>query len=576
MTNLRQIWKQRKNGASNTLCLRRRSSASSDAASTACDTRIWNMNNIESLAHALTTTYVERRRQEGTYPPDSRFSTAESAFWPRIEGQVFRFKKYLNEDLQDKAREQIPVDEIHDEAARRTSMNPNLRYLDALMLSLMRWFKMDYMQWMNSPACKKCQGPTRFSGHGHPSAQEMADEATSIELHKCEACLVVTPFVRYESLIKLMETRSGRCGEWANLFTLFCIAMGFETRYVLDFTDHVWCEIYNEDEKRWVHLDPSEGEKSFDQPLLYETGWKKKLNFVFAFGEHDAVDVIWRYSRDFLKVYSRRATIREEWLAQKLKDLTATLRRNLPESTLAELNERDMAEKEELLNPPKRVAKESELVGRQSGSKDWRDSRGESGGSSASYSKGSTLFDLTVPDTRATFTGSSKLVHTPTASLVLTESLPDQRGAVWLPTNLDLPLLIEFALRITPSDGADGLALVFQSHSPTALGKGGSELGYGGIPHSLAVEFDTYRSEDSCNDPIGDHISVHTRGKTPNSAHHAFSLGCTTRVPKLATGKPVWVRVVYHRIRDWRYLLRRRSQQKKRNMGWCCRCRWIF
>jgi peptide-N4-(N-acetyl-beta-glucosaminyl)asparagine amidase len=65
----------------------------------------------------------------------------------------------------------------------------------------------------------------------------------------------------------------GRCGEWAQVFTLCCRAMGYEARSVNDWTDHVWCEYYSPDLDRWIHADSCEARR--DSPMLYEAGWGK-------------------------------------------------------------------------------------------------------------------------------------------------------------------------------------------------------------------------------------------------------------------------------------------------------------
>ncbi len=55
--------------------------------------------------------------------------------------------------------------------------------------------------------------------------------------------------------------------------------------------------------------------------------------------------------------------------------------------------------------------------------------------------------------------------------------------------------------------GADGIALILQNESRTALGMPGDGIGYNGMPHGIAVEFDSYLNP-AFTDPSGSHIGV--------------------------------------------------------------------
>jgi len=135
--------------------------------------------------------------------------------------------------------------------------------------------------------------------------------------------------------------------------------------------------------------------------------------------------------------------------------------------------------------------------------------------------------------------------------LRLTPASFAQGGSAWDATKQAVQQSFQSTFRFqmtnvggTVGAGGDGFAFVIQNASPTALGGLGEYIGFGGIPNSLAVEFDTFANASE-HDPNGNHISVLTGGTGPNSADDNFSLGLATAIPQLNDGNIHVARIVY-------------------------------
>uniref|UniRef100_A0A3Q1GII3 Peptide-N(4)-(N-acetyl-beta-glucosaminyl)asparagine amidase n=1 Tax=Acanthochromis polyacanthus TaxID=80966 RepID=A0A3Q1GII3_9TELE len=301
------------------------------------------------------------------------------SFFVTLQSNFQHVMLYENPELQLKARSSIPHQELSSAAqkklkeAKEADPECKLGIEDFLVLELLRWFKQDFFSWVDCLPCSRCGGPTQHGRSLSPSTDDLRWGAQRVENHYCQSCRLSTRFPRYNNPEKLLETRRGRCGEWANCFTLCCRALGLEARYIWDSTDHVWTEIYSATQRRWLHCDSCEN--VCDKPLLYEIGWGKKLAYVLAFSKDQVVDVTWRYSCKHPEVLSRRTRVQEAWLLHTINGLCASRQQSLSPDRKKELTERLLVELVEFISPKK--PKPGELGGRNSGSLAWRIARGE-------------------------------------------------------------------------------------------------------------------------------------------------------------------------------------------------------
>jgi hypothetical protein len=139
------------------------------------------------------------------------------------------------------------------------------------------------------------------------NASEELAAAARTEIYYCNdpACRAYSRFPRYNQLRKVLEEGRGRCGEYSMVFYHLMLALGYKTRWVVDWTDHVWVEVLIGGS--WVHIDPCEA--AYNEKKMY-VGWGKKHTYIVAFraGEEDIEfeDVTAEYADDIALVRRRR------------------------------------------------------------------------------------------------------------------------------------------------------------------------------------------------------------------------------------------------------------------------------
>ncbi|KAG5346346.1 NGLY1 amidase, partial [Acromyrmex charruanus] len=322
----------------------------------------------------------------------NKSSTAQKTFFDRIVGHFRDVLYYEDPNLQKKAKRVVPVVQL--EIATMTKMRDlqksfklenaeatfsqfeaELIAKDLFLLELLHWFKYEFFKWVNNPKCPTCFTECTYENVIH----SINPHCSRIELYRCQKCNIVVEFPRYTHPEPLLILRRGRCGEWANVFTLLCRSLGYDARFICDETDHVWTEIWSASNKRWIHVDPCEN--IIDKPLMYEKGWQKKLTYIIAYSRDEVQDVTWRYTRDQKAVMKRRKTCAEQSLIHLLQSLTYQRQNSANYSSARReyVVKRKLLELANMLYIPNLQKDSDEEVyeGRTSGSLMWRLARGE-------------------------------------------------------------------------------------------------------------------------------------------------------------------------------------------------------
>jgi peptide-N4-(N-acetyl-beta-glucosaminyl)asparagine amidase len=189
-----------------------------------------------------------------------------------------------------------------------------------LLVFLLRWFKEEFMHWTpNQIVCCNCRANVNAANSIDNSKFIMKPKIVmgqswklrKTEIYTCSTCGAVHTFPRYGEVLRISQTRTGRCSEWSILFGAILSSVHLRARIVHDYLDHCWNEVLIGDD--WIHVDSTlQYPISLNHPHYYEQYWEKKYLYVLAFDSNKVEDVTLKYTEQWDNVLLRRKQQQQE------------------------------------------------------------------------------------------------------------------------------------------------------------------------------------------------------------------------------------------------------------------------
>jgi peptide-N4-(N-acetyl-beta-glucosaminyl)asparagine amidase len=177
------------------------------------------------------------------------------------------------------------------------------------LVTLLKWFK-SFMNWMPKQlVCNNCSAGKDSSDRTQFMEFKVlpgdSPNIRKIEVYTCNRCNAMYRFPRYNDVLEIAKTRTGRCSEWSILFGAILNSVSTDARIVQDYLDHCWNEVLLDG--KWIHVDSTlDFPISLNHPYFYEQNWKKNYVYVLAFTSDRIEDVTQKYTEQWDDILARR------------------------------------------------------------------------------------------------------------------------------------------------------------------------------------------------------------------------------------------------------------------------------